>query len=88
MLPRVELLDLSKLFYGFLYVVTWICKNDTWRSLKCYTNCQNCLLYKYFKLLNRCDKVVTCISRPLPDKTKLFACLTKISKIVETSALK
>ena len=44
------------LLNGFLKIVTWICQS-------CYMD--------LFKLLHGLVKVVICISRPLPNKTKL-----------------
>ena len=49
--------DLSKLIIGFLYVATGICQS-------------RCMFF-FFKLLRGFVKVVLCISRPLPNKTKL-----------------
>ena len=52
----LKLLDLSKFLNGFLYVVTWICQNWYMDS---------------FKLIHGFVKVVLCISRLFPNKTKL-----------------
>ena len=49
-------MNFSQLLQGFVKVVTWICLN-------CYMD--------LFKLLHGFVKVVLCVSRPLPNKTKL-----------------
>ena len=67
----LRLLDLSELLSWFLEFVTWICQN--W-----YMDLS--------KFLLGIVKVVLCISRPFPNKTKLK--LTKISKFFEGFALK
>ena len=78
-------MDLSKLFHGFLWVVTWICQNwymdffefgngfvkiVTWISLSRYLYLSK-LLYGFVKLVKRISQIVLCISRLLPNKTNL-----------------
>ena len=64
-----------KLLDGFV-------KIDLWISLSCYKNLSK-LLNGFVKVVTRIVKVVLCIFRSLPNKTKLK---TKISKLVEASA--
>ena len=71
-------LGLSKLIHGFLSVVTWICRIWWMNLLNWYSHffyvvtwiCQSCYM-DLLKFLYGCDKAVTCISQPLPNKTEL-----------------
>ena len=53
----------SKLLHGFVKVATWICLSSSWI-------CKNCYL-DLLRFLHGFVKDVLCISRPLPNKTKL-----------------
>ena len=65
----LKLLDLSKLLHGFVQkVVLWLYQSS---------------YMDLFKLLHGFVKVVLCISRPLPNKTKL-----KFDQDFKASALK
>ena len=66
----MDLSKMSKMIHGFLKVITWFCQN--W-------------FMDFSKLLYGFSKVVLCVSRPLPNKTKLK--FDQDSKLVKASAL-
>ena len=98
----IRYMGLSEFMDRFLQVVTWICqywymdfskllqefvKIDIWISFRFYLDFSN-WLYGFVKVLHGFVKFVLCVSRPLPNKTKLkFDQSFNACEHVEASAL-